>query len=88
MTGPTPPRWVYADDLAHVLADGGDDVGTGLPAYVTACGLGVAVTVPVYQVPPSLDVCRSCVPLPGDEGPSGGPLDVPPPTFPGTPTVF
>lgn len=88
MTGPTSLRWVYADDLAHVLTDS-DNVGNGVPAFLTLCGLGVATTVPVYRVPPSLDVCRSCVPLPGEDGPPPpGPLDVPPPTFPSTPTVF
>lgn len=90
MTGPVPPRWVYTDGLAHVLADGGgDDAGNGAPAFRTLCGLGVTATAPVYRVPPSLDVCRSCVPLPGDDGPAPpGLLDAPPPTFPSTPTAF
>ncbi|MCA1674220.1 MAG: hypothetical protein LC799_19190 [Actinobacteria bacterium] len=87
MSGPAAPRWVFTDELAHVLAD--DDAGNGLPAYVTVCGLGVPATVPVYGVPPSLDVCRVCVRLPGDDGPAPpGPLTVPPPEFPTTPTVF
>ncbi|MGH3367465.1 MAG: hypothetical protein ACRDOY_09695 [Nocardioidaceae bacterium] len=89
MTTPAPPRWVYTHDLAHVLTDGGDDAGNGLPAFLTLCGLGVATTTPVYRAPPSLDMCRMCVPLPGDDRPAPpDPPDVPPPTFPSTPTTF
>lgn len=78
MTGLAPPRWVYTDGLAHVL--GGDD-GNGAPAFRTLCGIGVAYTAPVYRVPPSLDVCRSCVPLPGDRLRSRAPAQ---PPFTGT----
>lgn len=69
-------QWVYVAGLAHVLADEAGCVA----GLVTVCGLEVAATVPVYRVPPSLDVCRSC------ERP--GALDVPPPAFPATPSVF
>ena len=73
-------RWVFADELAHVLAVDADDSANDLPAYVTECGLGMPATVPVYGVPPSLDVCRVCVRLPGDDGPAHpGSLTVPPP---------
>ncbi|HEX2298569.1 MAG TPA: hypothetical protein VHH34_08640 [Pseudonocardiaceae bacterium] len=62
------PRWVFADGLAHVLADpGGADVG--VLGNVTVCGLGLAATTTVYTVPPSLDMCRRCVPLPGSTHP-------------------
>lgn len=89
MTSPAPPHWVYAQNLAHVLADDGGDAGNGVPAFLTLCGLGVDTTATVYRVPPSLDVCRMCVPLPGDDRPAPpGPPDVPPPTFPSTPTAF
>ncbi len=89
MTSPAPHHWVYSGDLAHVLTDGGDDAGNGAPAFRTLCGLGVAATAPVYRVPPSLDVCRSCVLLPGDDRPAPpGPPDTPPPAFPSTPTAF
>jgi hypothetical protein len=57
-------RWVFVDGLAHVLAD--SDEGTTL-VPLTVCGLGMAATVTVYTVPPSLDVCWACVPLPGDD---------------------
>lgn len=82
MTGAAAPRWVYADELAHVLADDCGDAGNGAPALRTVCGLDVPATATVYTVPPSLDVCWACVPLPGDDGPSPlGSLDVPPPAF-------
>jgi hypothetical protein len=87
MTGRAAPRWVFADDLAHVLADR-DGADGGVPEHFTVCGLGLAATATVYTVPPSLDMCWACVPLPGDAGSSPpGSLDVPPPEF-GTPTVF
>ena len=81
----SPLRWVFVDGLAHVLADS-DDGTTLIP--LTVCGLGMAATVTIYTVPPSLDMCWACVPLPGDDGSSPPrPLDVPPPVF-GMPTVF
>ncbi|HEY2764253.1 MAG TPA: hypothetical protein VGJ13_09620 [Pseudonocardiaceae bacterium] len=45
------PRWVFAEERAHVLADA---------TFVALCGLTMPATVPVYRVAPSLDVCRAC----------------------------
>lgn len=66
-------RWVFADGLAHVLAD-------DAAAFVTLCGLAVPATVPVYPVAPSLEVCQLCG--------RGALLRVSPPEFPSTPTAF
>ncbi|MGH3905373.1 MAG: hypothetical protein ACRDTE_14465 [Pseudonocardiaceae bacterium] len=62
MTGSARLRWVFADRFAHVLTDDTTDDAATLAAI---CGLTVPATVPVYGVPPSLDLCRSYVPLPG-----------------------
>lgn len=67
-------RWVFAEELAHVLADDTTDATT----FVTLCGLTAPATVPVYRVAPSLDVCRACG--------RGALLRVTPPEFPATPT--
>lgn len=79
MIGSARLRWVFAEGFAHVLAEDNTDDAATLAAV---CGLTVPATVPVYGVAPSLDVCGSCVPMPGDA------LDVPPPTFPAPPSVF
>ncbi|MCA1672220.1 MAG: hypothetical protein LC799_08475 [Actinobacteria bacterium] len=87
MTGRAGLRWVLADDLAHVLTDD-TPAGNGMPAVHTLCGLSLPTTLSVYTGPPSLNVCRGCVPLPGDDKPPPpGDPDVPPPVF-GTPTTF
>ena len=69
-------RWVFAEGLAHVLAEDTSET----VARVAVCGLAVAATAPVYRVAPSLDVCRACE--------HRTVLDVTPPEFPTTPTVF
>ncbi|MCA1676189.1 MAG: hypothetical protein LC799_29770 [Actinobacteria bacterium] len=69
-------RWVFADGLAHVLADNITDAA----AFVALCGLAVPATVSVYRVAPSLDVCQGCG--------RGALLRVAPPEFPSTPTAF
>ncbi len=83
----SPPRWVFVDGLAHVVADS-DDPGHGTtPAQLTVCGLDVPATAALYTVAPSLDVCWACVPLPGAGLSPPRSLEVPPPVL-GTPTVF
>ena len=69
-------RWVFFTGMAHVLAEDTTDAGN----FLTVCAREVSFTTSVYRIAPSLNVCRICQRVSG--------LDVAPPEFPNTPTVF